>query len=380
MPGTFTRAWIEINTTQLKKNINAIKTIAPNNNLALVVKANAYGHDLKLITNYCAQENLVDFFCVAHLSEALSMRTYGITTPILVMQTYDAAIEDALMYEIDLTISNFDQLEFIAIAAQKLQKKAHIHLKIDTGLSRFGFFPEQLETVITFIKKNPYFIICGLFSHFAQSQDQEQDYTSKQQNCFMQSVTYILNAGISVSYIHQQNSAGIITQANQLYNMMRIGALAYGIWSSDYQKQLTNKIVQEAIQPILSLKTRIIEIKKIPAGKPVGYNGIFITQRDTITAKIPIGYADGYSRDLGIGKQPTYVYIHNQHAPIIGHIAMNVITIDITDIPNTQVGDIVILIGAFEKLTPNDLSALHTYKNAREITVNLNPQIERLLI
>ncbi len=374
------RAWVEIDTEQLKNNISTIKKMLPEASaFTLVVKANAYGHGLKLVSQYCEQENLVDFFCVAHLSEALELRNLGITIPVLAMCSIDAPIEYAIMQEIDLSVSNREQLCTINAIAKCLQKKAHIHIKIDTGLGRFGFFPNQINELTQLLKQAKYLIVCGIFSHFAQSDATDQTYTNQQRIIFKQCVNELIKSGINPQYIHQQNSAGIATQPDPLYNMVRVGALAYGMWSSEYQKQLFDTTQQSAIQQILSFKTHIIEIKELPADTPVGYNGIFVTQRTTITAKIPVGYADGYFRHFGLGTKSAYVYIRNQHAPIIGHVAMNVITIDVTDITGVQLHDEVLLMGNSDRLRTNDLCTILGSGNPREVTVYINSNIPRII-
>jgi len=376
----YARAWIEIDGEQLKSNINIIKKMLPKKTaFALVVKANAYGHDLKLISQYCEQEGLIDFFCVAHLSEALELRAYGIVTPILVMCSLDAPLKEAVMQKIDLGVSNKEQLYAIEAVAKQLQKKAHVHIKIDTGLSRFGFFSHQMRELVCILKHLEYSILCGLFSHFAQSAQPDQSCTNQQYRTFKQCVDELIQEGISPTYIHQQNSAGIITQPDALYSMVRIGALAYGMWSSEHQKQLLSDIQQRAIKQVLAFKTRVIEIKKLSVQTPVGYDGIFVTRRTTITAKIPVGYADGYSRHFGLGAKPAYVYIRNQRARIIGYVAMNVIIIDITDIPGVGTGDEVTLTGDIDGLRTNDLCAILGNGNPREVTSCINSSIPRFI-
>jgi len=374
------RAWIEINTQQLTSNINAIKRILPESTtFALVVKANAYGHGMELVSAYCEQQQLVDFFCVAHLSEALQLRNSGITLPILVMCTIDTSIHDAIMQEIDISVSSFENLHTINAATQSLQKKAHIHIKIDTGLSRFGFFPQQIAQLITILQASEYLIICGIYSHFAQSQNSDLTYTEQQKNIFKTVVNQFFAAGIQPIYIHQQNSAGVVTQPDLLYNMIRIGALAYGMWSSNLQQSLFERITKQTIiKPILSFKTHIIELKTVAPQTPIGYNGTFITQRPTKIAIIPVGYADGYMRNYGTQKQSAFVYVNNIQAPIIGHIAMNTIIIDVTNITSVAIGDVVILIGLNQPITPNDLARILHNGNPREVTVSLNPHILRI--
>lgn len=374
------RAWIEVDTQQLQHNITTIKQflLGPTA-FALVIKGNAYGHGMQPIAQYCQEHNLVDFFCVAHLSEAIQLRSNNITIPLLVMCTLDAPLSDAIMYEIDISISNFDQLHAINDAAQSLQKKAHVHIKIDTGLSRFGFMPTQIEKLITIIASYTHIIVCGVYSHFAQSHLTDQSYSEKQHQLFNSIVQKIFDAGIRPTYIHQQNSAGIVTQPDPLFSMVRIGALAYGMWSSDFQKTIFERITkQPTIKPILRLKARIIEIKSFASGTPIGYNGIFVTQRPTTVAIIPIGYADGYMRSLGTQEKPAHVCIRGLIAPIIGNIAMNTIIIDVTDIPNVSIGDHVTLIGP-DGITPNDLARVLPNGNPREIVTMLSPTLPRII-
>lgn len=380
MPQT-PRAWIEINKDHLKNNIKAIQTLLPSETqCALVIKANAYGHGMELISQYCEQEQLVDLFCVAYLTEALTLRACGITKPILVMTYCDEDLHKAIVHDIDISIATFDDLQLVLTIAQQLNKKVHIHIKIDTGLSRFGFVPHQIEQLITIIKNTLHLIICGIYSHFAQSNNIDQSYSDQQRFLFKRIITQFFNTGIRPQYIHQQNSAGIMTQRDDLYNMVRVGALAYGLWSSSFQKELFEQKSSKSIHQVLSFKSSIIDIKTIPPHTAIGYDCSFITQRPTITGKIPVGYADGYFRYLGLKRDQTYVFIKNQYAPVIGYIAMNVITIDITDIQGVVVGDEVILIGDTPHISANELANIIGSGNPREITTLLNPTIKRILM
>ena len=380
MPQT-PRAWIEINKDHLKNNIKAIQTLLPpETQYALVIKANAYGHGMELISQYCEQEQLVDLFCVAYLTEALTLRAHGITKPILVMTYCDEDIHKAIMQAIDISIATFDGLLLVHTIAQQLNKKVHIHIKIDTGLSRFGFIPHQIEQLITIIKNTSHLTICGIYSHFAQSNNTDQSYSDQQRLLFKHIIAQFFSAGIRPQYIHQQNSAGIMTQKDGLYNMVRVGALAYGLWSSPFQKELFEQESSKSIHQVLSFKSSIIDIKIIPQYTAIGYDCSFITQRKTITAKIPVGYADGYFRYLGLKTNQAYVFIKNKYAPIIGYIAMNVITIDITDIQEVVIGDEVTLIGDIPHITANELAHTIGSGNPREITTLLNPTIKRVMI
>jgi len=375
------RAWVEVDSKQLYNNIKTIQAMLPEGTaFALVIKANAYGHDINLISKYCEQQHLVDFFCVAHLTEALALRRNGTLLPIIVLSTLDASLEDAIMQDIDLSVSNLDQLLAIHTAAQKLQKKAHIHIKVDTGLARFGFLPNQIPLLISQVITMQHIIVCGLFSHFAQSDNTDQTYTKMQRDTFKNILNRFLRSGIRPQYIHQQNSAAIITQPDLIYNMVRIGALAYGIWSSDFQKKMFERATKKStIKQVLNFKSSIIEIKAIPPGMPIGYNGLFVSKHVTVTAKVPVGYADGYSRYFGITKQPTYVLIKNQYAPIIGHIGMNVLMVDITHIHSIKVGDEVLLTGSHNKVTANALCSGIGSGNPREVTTHISPTLIRIL-
>ena len=347
---------------------------------ALVVKSNAYGHGIDLISTLCEQMQLADFFCVAYLSEAVHMRTIGITTPILVMTYCDENIEQAINLNIEMGVSNNDQLFLLNTVAQHLKRAIRVHIKIDTGLSRFGFMPQQIPALIAQIKASPHLQISGIYSHFAQSNAADQNYSTYQRTIFKGIVSQFFEAGIYPQHIHQQNSAAISTQKEPLYTMVRIGALAYGLWSSPLQKKLVEQEVgEESIQQVMSLKSIIIEIKEFETGTFIGYDCSFKTARDTRTAKVPIGYADGYFRYLGMCKQTVNVMVKGRLAPIIGYIAMNVITIDITDIHNAQLHDEVTLIGADPEITANALAQRIGSGNPREITTLLNPTIPRLL-
>ena len=337
--------WIEIDKQAFIKNIGIVKKFININTtekkiLSLVVKADAYGHGLKEIGLLAANNINIDYFCTFNLSEALKLRSIGTTKPILVLAFIDQPIELALRQNIDLTIGSLE----VAIQANNIAKilnlKANVHLKIDTGLSRLGITFDnfnEFENIINFPNLN----IIGAFTHFAEADNLDTGFTKIQIDRFNNAINFLRTVGCNPKFIHCANSSAIVHIQNTTDNFVRIGGLAYGLTKS---KEIDNLILEktgELPEQIFSLKTKIIQIKKIKSGEYVGYSRTFKAAQNMVIALLPIGYSDGYPRALS---NKGIAYVKNIAVNIVGRIAMNMIMIDVTNVP-ANIGDIVELVG-----------------------------------
>lgn len=374
------RTWIEISQSAFEHNIQYYRNLIGNCMLAVVVKANAYGHGLHEIGSLCQHNNQVNWLCTASLSEALSLRKHGITKPILVMSTiFDDDPVLAYKYNIDLIADNYDTIFYFNKIGADIKKKISIHIKIDTGMSRFGLSTDEALPCITKTLTLPYITINGIYSHFSESANSDFFFTQQQLYAFTKIIKELTRHGISIPYYHIANSAAVSSLVLQHTNFVRLGAGAYGLIPFNDNDMIIHRY-HTAIMPkqILTWKTKIINIKKVPAHSFIGYDRSYQTTQETTIAIIPIGYYDGYDRRL-TNQGIIFIRINNSYAPVIGRICMNVTMIDISTIDNVRIGDEVLIIGPYQSITANSIAKKIGCYNPREVTTRLNVIIPRIV-
>jgi alanine racemase len=333
------RVQANINLDAIRSNVKLLKGhINKATKLMVIVKANAYGHGAAEVSK--ALDSMVDAYGVAIIEEAIELRKVGITKPILILgYTPKEQFDLVVSYDIIQTIYQYEMAEEMSKEAIKQGKTAKIHIKLDTGMSRLGF--SASDESINSIKKISTLKgikIDGLFSHFAKADDADKESVEQQINRFEEFGSLLRQEGIDIPNCHISNSAGMIEYPEAEYDMVRCGIVIYGIYPSDQIDQSSIRLI-----PALEIKSHVIYIKEIPAGTGISYGSTFITQRKTKLATIPVGYADGYSRNMSnIGK----VIIRGQYAPIIGRVCMDYFMVDITDISDVKQGEVVTLLGS----------------------------------
>ncbi len=369
--------WIEIDRQAFDHNIKLYKQVIGDNvQLAVVVKSNAYGHGIKEIGTLCQQNKQIGWLCTISLSEALCLREHNITKPILVLGFIDGDPAHAIRHDIDLTIYDLNTAEMLNKLGKQLRKKVNIHIKIDTGMSRFGFFPDEAYTVIKYLQALSHLNLRGIYTHFSTMEDQH--FTSQQSQQFETVLQHLQDNGIDIPYKHSSSSGSITTLPINKINLVRLGAGSYGLWHSEIVKQKTQaKYPNFELKPILTWKTKVLYIKKLPAHTYIGYSKGYKTTKETTIAILPIGYAEGYNKRLANqGK----VRIKDQYASVIGNICMNITMIDISHIPNITIGDEVIVMGNYPDITIYDFIDKTGRHNPREITTCLHQNIPRIII
>lgn len=301
-----------------------------------VVKADAYGHGAvpvaRLLREKCA------FFGVSSILEALELRRSGLENPILLLgHTPVAAFPDAIREHIRPTIFSYEDALALSDAAVSLNTTAPFHFAVDTGMGRIGFqpTPESAELCAK-IAKLPGLVAEGLFSHFATADCADLRHAKAQAEQFRKFDTMLKNRGVNIPIRHLDNSAGIMNFPCQ-YEMVRSGIVTYGLYPSD---EVDTSLLN--IHPALEWISHVTHVKTLPAGCPIGYGGTYVTERPTTVATIPVGYADGYRRNLS---NRFYVLINGQKAPILGRICMDQMMVDVTGIDNVQPGTTVTLVG-----------------------------------
>ena len=301
-----------------------------------IIKADGYGHGAVAIANRL--KDICKFFGVATIQEALELRRAGIAAPILVLGPMPAAaFELAIEANIRPAIFRYEDGEKLSQAAQKLGMDAPFHIAVDTGMSRVGFqVTEEEADVCAKICNLPGLVPEGLFSHYATADSADLTRAKAQGKRYAAFDKMLKDRGVNVKIRHLSNSAGSMN-FDCHYDMVRAGIVLYGLYPSD---EVDPDLLE--IKPALQWRSRITHIKTLEPGREIGYGGTFTTQKPTRVATSPVGYADGYKRTLS---NKYYVLIRGKKAFILGRVCMDQLMVDVTDIPDAQVGDTVTLIG-----------------------------------
>ena len=322
----------------IRDNIITGKSLLlPGTRLMAVVKADAYGHGAVPIAK--AIDDLVDAYAVAIPEEGVELRQAGITKPILVLgYTAPQMAEIAIRYDITMAVFASETARQYADIAQKLGKKAMVHIKVDTGMSRIGYLCcEESADDVADIAQLSYVEVTGMFTHFAKADESDKTFARNQLKKYLEFSEMLKKRGISIPCRHVCNSAGIIDIPEGNLDMVRLGIAMYGMYPTD---EVTKE--RYPVTPAMEIKTHISMIKTLPAGVGIGYSGTYVTERETRLATIPVGYGDGYPRGLSNAGR---VLVHGKSAPIRGRICMDQCMVDVTDIPEAMQGDEVTLLG-----------------------------------
>ena len=362
---------VKIDLDAIASNMDAIREKAGVPVMA-VVKADAYGHGAvqvaRLLQDKCA------FFCVSSILEAMELRQAGLSTPILILgHTPADAFPTAIREGIRPTIYRMEDALALSKAAQFLELPARFHFAVDTGMSRIGFqVTEEDADICARIASLPGLFAEGLFSHFATADCADLSRAEQQAERFAEFDGMLRRRGVKVPIRHLNNSAGLMNFATP-YEMVRSGIITYGMYPSD---EVDPGLL--ALRPALQWLSRVTHVKTLPAGREISYGGTYVTKADTVVATIPVGYADGYRRNLS-GK--FYVLIHGQKAPILGRICMDQMMVDVTHIPGVQVGDRVTLVGTDgeEAITMEQISAQADSFNY-EFVCGISRRVPRLYV
>ncbi len=330
------RVRAEIDLDRFAENVRNIKAAAGSKLLA-VVKANAYGHGAVEAARVCLK-NGADYLAVANIDEAIELREHGIGAPILILgYTVPERYEDVIKYDIIQTIYCREMADDLSKEAIRLAKDCRIHIKLDTGMGRIGFFPsdESINEIIE-ISRLPGINITGIFTHFAEADSKDKAYTHFQVKGFKYVTDALEQAGLELIR-HCANSAAILDMMPELsFDMVRAGIILYGYYPSD---EVTTSV---KISPVMSLKSRVAFVKPLKSGSYVSYGRTYKASEDVICATVPVGYADGYFRANG---NKARVIINGHFCPIIGRVCMDQFMVDVSHVPDVKMGDEVILMG-----------------------------------
>jgi alanine racemase len=334
------RAWVEIDLSALKHNIRQIRSLlAPDTKMMAVVKADAYGHGAIDVSQTVLAEG-VEWLAVATVTEGIELRAAGIVAPILMLGAVNSDVQIHAIVEWGLqpTICTIAQATAIskALASQSPIAPLTVHLKLDTGMSRLGANWQQAAAFYYEVSSLPYLQIGSLYSHLATADDLDPTVMEMQVDRFERSCAAIAAAGHNLPMLHLANSAGILVSDRLHYDLVRPGLTLYGLYPAPHLQSTID------LQPVLSVRARISQVKDITAGTGVSYGYRFIADRDLRLAVVDIGYADGIPRRLSGRMQ---AIVRGQLVPQIGSITMDRMMLDVSQIPDLQVGEIVTILG-----------------------------------
>lgn len=319
------------NICEVKKRIDShVKVMA-------VIKADGYGHGA--VEAGMALRNIVDYFGVATIEEAVELRNAGLMLPILILgYTMHGKYADVVQYDVTQTIYNYEDAKLLSSEADRQGKTVKVHIALDTGMTRIGFLPVK-ETLpeIKRIAALPAIEVEGLFTHMSCADEKDKTYAKKQMKRFDDFVVMLDEAGVEIAIKHICNSAGIMEFDDHRYDMVRSGIITYGLYPSE-------EVMKERLdlRPAISWYAHVTHVKTSPAGEGVSYGATYVTKQPTRIATIGLGYADGYSRGLS---NKGSVLIRGKRAPIIGRVCMDQFMVDVSGIPDVEVEDVVTLVG-----------------------------------
>lgn len=350
----YRRAWAEINLPNITHNLRAVRRFVPKRTRIMgIVKADGYGHGLAEAGRTMLAGG-ADALGVAICEEGIALREAGITAPILVMGFTPAPLLSEIVWrELTQTVFNRESAAALSAAAKQLGKRAAVHIKIDTGMSRLGFLPkkESLDAICE-IARDEWLMVDGIYTHCATSDALENEFVFEQQRRFVQVLEGLAERGLDIRVKHMANSGAVVQQflpvpegvdtphTDLFMDIVRVGILLYGLPPSH---EMQDACRQLDLKPAMRLFSQVSMVKQLDAGVGISYGHLFTTARPTTIAVIPVGYADGFPRRLTHGGR---VIIKGQHAPIVGAICMDQCMVDVTDIPGVTAGTTVTMLCA----------------------------------
>jgi alanine racemase len=382
MKTTHLLQWIELSRSALNRNLDNLSKLAKGRLMAPSVKANAYGHGLPEIISLLLERDDIPYVSVHSLEEAIICRQAGWDRKIMVLGPLPVDQADAALdYGLEPVVTSKELLSALGRWADKYKTKIPTHLKLETGTHRQGVTERELAGIIAIYKKHPHLVLQGASTHFANIEDTtSHEYAQFQLSNFNRLVAGLTRARLKPRYRHTASSAALLLFEKTRFELVRPGLAMYGHWPSKetYLSYRLQGRKNNILTPVLTWQTRVTQIKSVPADSFVGYGCSYRTTTPTKLAILPVGYYDGYDRALS---NQAYVLIRGKRAPVRGRICMNLMMVDITDIPGVKLEEPVILIGKAkgERLTAEQLGSWAGTINY-EILARLSPAIQRITV
>ncbi|MBN1546618.1 MAG: alanine racemase [Syntrophaceae bacterium] len=344
------RSWVEVDLDRFTQNWQELRRLVGSSvQIMQVVKADAYGHGAIEISNM-ALKNGADWLGVANADEGVQLRVSGINAPVLILSpSMESEISDIIKYRLIPSVSDAHFAKILQKQYADAGISGPIHIEIDTGMGRGGTMYKEAMRVIREIAQCPNLLREGIFTHLSTA-EQVNDYSKEQGRLFLDLLKKLRREGLIFPIRHMANSGGILNYPAFHLDLVRPGLMTYGIHPSRETQQKAH------LEPVMSFKTRVALVKKFPRGYSIGYGRSYVTNRPTLIATIPVGYGDGYGVILSNRGE---ALIRGKRAPIIGRISMDMCTIDVSHIPDCQVGDVVTLMGkdGLEEISATDIAA-----------------------
>jgi len=363
--------FVEVNLSQLSRNLEVIRTKVSPARIMIVLKANAYGHGLTEVARYLDPQ--VDYFGVAVLEEGILLREIGVQTPILVLGgIWGNQIPAYIENDLTLTAPSVERLEQIDQAAESLTKKARVHLKVDTGMERIGVHYYNAHTLQEAALNCKHIELEGIFSHFANADAADLSHARLQLERFDEVLRFYEKHSLPMPVRHMANSGGILQLPESYYDMVRPGILFYGVYPSPEAQRTVE------VKPALAWKSRVVYFKVTQPGHPVSYGSTWQSDHNVRIVTVPVGYGDGYFRSMSDKAQ---VVIHGVKYPQVGRVCMDQIMVNIEQ-DSAFNGDEVILIGAAENGERVTVEELAEWAGTipYEILTNINTRVPRVYI
>lgn len=368
------RVYADIDLDAVRFNMESMhRNIKEGTQMAAVIKADAYGHGALKIAEAIEDLPYLWGYAVATADEAMALIRDGRTKPALILgvsfpEQYDKIVANQIRPAV-CEYQTAKQLSDLAVAQHTI---CHVHIKIDTGMSRIGFqVNEKSAGEIAQIATLPNIDIEGIFTHFARADEKSKEPAYEQLRLFEQMIGMLEERGVTIPIHHCSNSAGIVELPEANMNMVRAGITLYGLWPSE---EVSRDRIE--LRPVMSMKSQISFIKTLEKGRSISYGGTYVTDHSQRIATIPVGYADGYARGLS---NKGYVLIHGKKAPICGRVCMDQFMVDVTDIPEAAEGDSVTLLGrdGDAQITMEELGELSGRFNY-EFACLITPRVPRI--
>ena len=372
----YSRVCAEIDLDHFEHNLDEIKRLkAMKTKVCAVIKADGYGHGAVRLARVLEKREEIWGYAVATAEEGKELRKAGMKKPVLILgYVFPEDYKMLIRQEIRPAVYTMEMAQQLSEEALHLGKKAKIHIKLDTGMSRIGFqCNEQSADLIAQIHQLPHIVIEGIFTHFAKADETDKTFTREQMKLYGKMTDMLKERKIEIPIHHVSNSAGIVDLPGYNLDLVRAGIILYGLWPSDeVQKENID------LKPLLTLKSHVVHVKELEEGRTVSYGGTYRVTGTKRIATIPVGYGDGYPRSLS---NKGYVLIHGQRAPVCGRICMDQFMVDVTEIDNVKTGDPVILIGrdGEEQITMEELGDLSGRFNY-EFACDLGKRIPRVSV
>lgn len=356
----------------MKYNLRAIKSLLPEGTQILpVIKNDAYGHGLIETAKALAEEKVFGFG-ISELYEAKILRKAGLIHPLILLSGFEKDwLSDIKTLRVIPTVTNLVSLEWLIDFTLKKALSMEFHLKIDTGMHRFGLELSELPKVVRLLRENPQLQLKGLMTHFACSERPEDPLFQAQIDNFERAREFLKNEGFNISFIHFCNSGGIIFHRGDKGNLVRPGIALYGGYPSNRARAYIK------LKPVMTLRSKVVELKKLKAGESAGYGPTFFAKRDSVLGLVPVGYGDGYPRILS---NRGFASVRGRRVSIVATISMKALYLDLTDLENPQRGEDVILLGGPNEEVPADELAQLADTISYELFCNLGKSIPRKYI